>query len=75
MPQWLLRGERVMEVRDLGGAGDGGGNGGNGGSCEFRNFETMRGPLAWVVGWWQGKELDAAFQRCAEDLKAFVEGG
>lgn len=43
------------------------------GKCEYRSFETMAGPGAWVVAWMMGGQLDEANRRCAEDLKRVVE--
>lgn len=61
-PPWALRPERMMEVVEL-----------EGGRCEFRSYETMAGPGAWVVAWMMGGQLDEANRRCADDLKRVVE--
>ena len=58
----LLRPERVQEVVDL-----------QNGTCEFRNYETMVGPMKTAVKAFVGDTLDKGLQRMAEDLKQFVE--
>ncbi|KAF4554063.1 Hypothetical protein D9617_5g069390 [Elsinoe fawcettii] len=58
----LLRPERVLEIVDLGN-----------GSCEFKNYETMAGPMRISVQAFVGSTLDAGLQRMADDLKKFVE--
>lgn len=68
-PSFSLRCERVMEVEVLERDERGGAR------CAFRTWETMDGPLAWAVKKFVGKGLDVAFQRCAEDLRRWVEGG
>lgn len=43
------------------------------GKCEYRSYETMAGPGAWVLALVMGGQLDEANRRCAEDLKRVVE--
>jgi hypothetical protein len=65
-PSWSLRGERVQELIEV--------EPENGKErCEFRNYETQAGPLRWAVKAAVGDTLDHAMQRCADDLKRFME--
>ncbi|ROW10437.1 hypothetical protein VMCG_01823 [Cytospora schulzeri] len=61
-PTWLLRSERVQEIVD-----DGHGN------TEYTCWETMYGPLAYVVKLAVGGKLEKAFQCWGEDLKKRAE--
>lgn len=59
----LLRPERVQEIIDLGN-----------GTWEYRNYETMTGPMRISVKTFVGNTLDQGLQRAADDLKRHVEG-
>ncbi|ROV88922.1 hypothetical protein VSDG_08915 [Cytospora chrysosperma] len=61
-PSWVLRSERVQEFVD-----DGHGN------TEYTCWETMYGPLAYVVKLTVGTKLEKAFQCWGEDLKKRAE--
>lgn len=61
-PSWVLRSERVQEFVD-----DGHGN------TEYTCWETMYGPLAYVVKLAVGTKLEKAFQCWGEDLKKRAE--
>ena len=61
-PSWALRPERMQEIVDLGA-----------GICEYRSWETIAGPGAWMVALMTGGQLDDANRRCGEDLKRVVE--
>lgn len=63
-PSMVLRSERVQEFVD-----DGAGN------TEYTCWETFYGPLAPVVRWAVGKQLETAFQCWSEDLKKQAEEG
>lgn len=43
------------------------------GKCQYRSWETIAGPGAWMVALMMGGQLDNANRRCGEDLKMVVE--
>ncbi|KAI9658507.1 MAG: hypothetical protein M1831_003945 [Alyxoria varia] len=62
LPQFLLRGTRWTEIRDLGE-----------GKCEFKTWECQAGPLAYMVKSLYGKTLQERFEDWANDLKKKAE--
>ncbi|MCJ1463030.1 hypothetical protein MMC07_001634 [Pseudocyphellaria aurata] len=60
---WLLRGERVQEMVDLGS-----------GNTQYKTWETFGGPLAYVVRVLHKENLISRFRDCSNDLKGYVEG-
>ena len=62
LPQFLLRGTRWSEIRDLGG-----------GRCEFMTWECQAGPLAYMIKSLYGKTLQDRFEDWANDLKKEAE--
>lgn len=61
-PSFALRSERVQEVVDDGQGG-----------TEYTCWETMYGPLAYVVKWTQASALERNFRIWGEDLKERAE--
>ena len=49
------------------------GNGGKEVICEYRTWEVMAGPLAWIVKWIYGTVLQERFEDWSRDLKGFAE--
>ena len=43
------------------------------GTCQYRSWETIAGPSAWMVALMMGGQSDDANRRCGEDLKRVVE--
>jgi len=62
---WFLHAERVHEIRDR--------EGEEGGGCEYVNFETFGGLLAFVVRAWKGNQLCERFEDWSRDLKRVAE--
>lgn len=43
------------------------------GKCEYKSWEPIAGPGAWVVALMMGGQLDEANRRCGDDLKRMLE--
>jgi len=65
-PPWLLGSERVQEVVPVEGQP---------GYCEYRTYHTIEGIGAYYLLLTAKEELREIQQRCADDLKAFIENG
>ena len=64
-PDWALRSERVHEIYE---------REGEEGGTVYDCYETMSGPLAWVVRVFVGGMLERRFGQWNGELKGFVEG-
>lgn len=64
LPGWVLRSERVHEIRDLGEGG-----------CEIKTWECMAGSGAYLVKRLHGQRLQKGFENWVLELKKFVENG
>lgn len=60
---WILRGERVQEIVDLGS-----------GKTQYKTWETFGGPLAYVIRALYKEDLISRFLDWSNDLKGYVEG-
>ncbi len=65
-PKWLLSSERVQEVLPIEGQP---------GFCEYRTYQTLEGIGAYYLLLTARDDLYDSQQRCATELKAFVEQG
>lgn len=72
MPPSFLSAYRVMEVRQL--STSTAGSGASEELCELRTWETMEGPVAYIVKMLYGKLLQTRFEEFAADLKKYAEG-
>ncbi|KAJ7057965.1 hypothetical protein C8F01DRAFT_302778 [Mycena amicta] len=68
MPRWLLFAERWQMLTEVEVEVDG-----DGGKTRYESIEVFKGPLAYVVRWLQGRNLDLAVTAMAEGLKRRVE--
>ena len=60
---WLLRGERVQEIVDLGS-----------GNTQYKTWETFGGPLAYMVRALYKEDMISRFRDWSNELKEYVEG-
>lgn len=65
-PKWLLFSERVQEVVSIEGQP---------GFCEYRTWQTLEGIGAYYLLLTAREDLAESQQKCATELKAFVEQG
>lgn len=65
-PKWLLASERVQEVVPIEGQP---------GFCEYRTYQTFEGLAAYYLLLAHREEFEDSQQKCAIELKAFVEQG
>lgn len=65
-PKWLLFSERVQEVVPIEGQP---------GFCEYRTWQTVEGVGAYYLLLTAREDLIESQQKCATELKAFVEKG
>ena len=69
-PSWLLYAERVTELHES--------EEWDGEECQsvtqVLSWESQRGPLAYVVRWFMGKNFKMCLRVQADDMTSFVEG-
>lgn len=69
MPRFLLRTHRTNEVQDISSLE----HGDEMVLCEYKTWEVMAGPMAWIVKGLYGAALQQRFEDWSRDLKRFAE--